>query len=216
MAAFAYYPPTMKKFLYLTVVLAFTAGVTFGQSPSPAETPGASPAAKKHKHAAKKEASASPAAAESPAASPAAAKHKRSKKEASPAPSESPAVSPAASPAAKHKHAAKAEASPAANASASASPSKPSWFERLAKGPSASASPAAPAAKTTSKHAEPEGTPAPGGGPGMVWVNTETHVYHKEGDRWYGRTKKGKYMSESEALKEGNRAEKEPSHEKKK
>ena len=43
----------------------------------------------------------------------------------------------------------------------------------------------------------------------MVWVNTDTKVYHKEGSRWYGRTKKGKYMTESDAIKEGNRAEKE-------
>ena len=43
----------------------------------------------------------------------------------------------------------------------------------------------------------------------MVWVNTETKVYHKEGSRWYGRTKKGKYMKESEAIKEGYRDEKE-------
>jgi hypothetical protein len=53
------------------------------------------------------------------------------------------------------------------------------------------------------------GTPAPGGGPGMVWVNTETHVYHKEGSRWYGHTKKGKYVTESEAIKEGAREDKE-------
>ena len=50
---------------------------------------------------------------------------------------------------------------------------------------------------------------APGGGPGMVWVNTETKVYHKEGSRWYGKTKKGKYMKESEAIKAGFREEKE-------
>jgi len=62
------------------------------------------------------------------------------------------------------------------------------------------------------------GAPAPGGGPGMVWVNTETKVYHKEGSRYYGRTKKGKYMSEADAIKEGDKASKEkekaaaPSH----
>ncbi len=44
---------------------------------------------------------------------------------------------------------------------------------------------------------------------GMVWVNKETKVYHKEGDRWYGRTKQGGYMSEADALKNGNRASKE-------
>jgi len=29
----------------------------------------------------------------------------------------------------------------------------------------------------------------------MVWVNTESHVYHKEGSRFYGKTKQGKYIS---------------------
>jgi len=48
-------------------------------------------------------------------------------------------------------------------------------------------------------------TPAPGGGPGLVWVNTETHVYHKESSRFYGRSKKGKYVSEADAIKEGDR-----------
>jgi hypothetical protein len=48
-------------------------------------------------------------------------------------------------------------------------------------------------------------TPAPGGGRGLVWVNTETHVYHKEGSRFYGTTKKGKYVSEADAIKEGDR-----------
>jgi hypothetical protein len=39
-----------------------------------------------------------------------------------------------------------------------------------------------------------------------VWVNTETHVYHREGSRFYGTTKKGKYMTEADAIKEGARA----------
>jgi hypothetical protein len=38
---------------------------------------------------------------------------------------------------------------------------------------------------------------------GMVWVNTETGVYHKQGARWYGKTKKGKYMLEADAIKTG-------------
>ena len=50
--------------------------------------------------------------------------------------------------------------------------------------------------------------PVPGGGNGLVWVNTETKVYHKEGSRYYGRTKKGKYVSEADAIKEGDRAAK--------
>src|SRR5262249_11495585 len=40
-------------------------------------------------------------------------------------------------------------------------------------------------------------------GPGMVWVNTETKVYHQDGDGFYGKTKHGKYMPESEAIKAG-------------
>jgi hypothetical protein len=67
---------------------------------------------------------------------------------------------------------------------------------------SVSASPsAAPATGSTST-----ATPAPGGGRGLVWVNTETHVYHKEGSRFYGTTKKGKYVSEADAIKEGDSA----------
>ena len=42
----------------------------------------------------------------------------------------------------------------------------------------------------------------------MVWVNTESHVYHKEGSRFYGKTKQGKYVSEADAIKEGDRASK--------
>jgi Helix-hairpin-helix motif len=60
--------------------------------------------------------------------------------------------------------------------------------------------PSAPAQKTAAPPAAP--------GPGMVWVNTATKVYHKEGDPYYGKTKHGKYMTESEAIQAGYRAAK--------
>jgi len=49
---------------------------------------------------------------------------------------------------------------------------------------------------------------APPAGSGMVWVNLDSKVYHREGDPWYGKTKHGKYMTEPEAQKEGYRAAK--------
>ena len=39
-----------------------------------------------------------------------------------------------------------------------------------------------------------------------VWVNTNSGVYHYAGERWYGNTKVGKYISEDAAKAEGDRA----------
>ncbi len=43
---------------------------------------------------------------------------------------------------------------------------------------------------------------------GMVWVNLDSGVYHKEGARWYGKTKNGKFMNEADAIKAGYRSAK--------
>jgi hypothetical protein len=40
----------------------------------------------------------------------------------------------------------------------------------------------------------------------MVWVNTDSKIYHKPGSRYYGKTKQGKYMTEADAQKAGYRA----------
>lgn len=39
----------------------------------------------------------------------------------------------------------------------------------------------------------------------VVWVNTRSHVYHFEGDPYFGHTKHGKFMCEQAADKAGFR-----------
>ena len=194
---------TTKRALLLSIIIFACASLVEAQSPGP--PPDASPetSASPAKKVRKKKAETSPAPASSPEASASPAKTRGHKKaEASPAPSASPAVS--ASPAGGHARK-KAGASPTAAPTASASPAKPfSKIGSLFK-PKATAS---PAATTTTGSAEANATPAPGGGHGLVWVNTESHIYHKEDSRFYGKTKQGKYMSEADAIKEGDRASK--------
>jgi hypothetical protein len=106
-----------------------------------------------------------------------------------------PSPSPAASATPAKKHSKKAKAAEAATPTPA-----------VAANPAAS--PAATPAAKKHKAPAPQTTQAPGGGNGQVWVNSETHVYHKEGSKWYGKTKNGKYMSEADAVKEGDKAAK--------
>ena len=76
-----------------------------------------------------------------------------------------------------------------------------------AEGPVAIATPRPPTAKATPHMigVKESVTPAPGGGKGLVWVNTSSHVYHYQKSRWYGKTKRGQYMTEEQAKEDGNR-----------
>ncbi len=115
----------------------------------------------------------------------------------------------------------------AAPASAAAAASKPAKAAKSAPAPAPSAAPAAKsspmASSAPSANATPRASssPAASAGPasdvvaqtpparGMVWVNTSTKVYHREGDPWYGKTKHGKFMNEDDAMKAGYHASKE-------
>jgi hypothetical protein len=144
----------------------------------------------------------SPTPGESPAQSPSAAK--RAHKKAQATSSAQTSASPAASPKAKRtRKKAEAAATPAPSASPKFNLSDLFKPKTSAAAASPAAANPAPARAASTKAAM---TPAAGGGHGLVWVNTDSHVYHKEGSRFYGTTKKGKYMSEADAIKEGDKA----------
>lgn len=82
--------------------------------------------------------------------------------------------------------------------------------------PTPAAAPAAQAAPTPASHRASTRTasaggsmasPAPGGGAGKVWVNSESKTYHCQGTKWYGTTKHGEYMTEAQAKSQGYHAD---------
>src|SRR5215471_2154576 len=110
--------------------------------------------------------------------------------------SATPSESPTASPSPTEK-----AASPSPAESPKASPkAKPNPKKAKAEKKARPAVSPAPAGRVTEEAANP---PAMGGGHGQVWVNTETGVYHREGSRFYGTTRKGKYMTEQDAKQAG-------------
>ena len=79
----------------------------------------------------------------------------------------------------------------------------PALAKAQASSSNTSSTAAKPAAPKTTAPSSPEIAAAKASG--KVWVNTESRVYHKSG-RWYGKTKTGKFMTESEAKAAGYKA----------
>ena len=58
-------------------------------------------------------------------------------------------------------------------------------------------------APNTASSSTPQAGAAPGDGPGQVWVNKSSKVYHCPGDHYYGKTKRGEYLTEAAAKAAG-------------
>jgi len=95
----------------------------------------------------------------------------------------------------------------AAGTAATAAKSAAAPVTKPAPAATPAATPASAPAATpapASKPAATQQTP-PANSNGMVWVNTDSGIYHKPGSRYYGKTKQGKYMTEADAVKAGYR-----------
>ena len=65
--------------------------------------------------------------------------------------------------------------------------------------------PATPQVNPAPRAAAPNNLAVANNATGQVWVNLKSKVYHCAGDRYYGKTKSGEFLPESQAVAQGFR-----------
>ncbi|HEV2485608.1 MAG TPA: signal peptide protein [Terracidiphilus sp.] len=118
-------------------------------------------------------------------------------------PKATPAAKPAPTPAAAAHHAATTATTSTTTAAQHAATTATTAATTTAQHAAATTTAATAPATKAAASALPQ---APGGGPGMVWLNTASNVYHCSGSTYYGKTKAGAYMTEDQAKAKGAHA----------